>query len=170
MPQDADHEHHPPLTRTDASLLAALVEGSHDGCRVDLRTLVHDVDWLNRAIPTFDEVSFGLQRLVAAGFLIVDSAPETRLMLHPTPKAIHLRRSLKARSLGDVLTAMQRAVEAAPYPEPEVEDRSRGRLPGLELQDFDAAVRDHGAWVERWSKPLVVAARAFSKWQSHKRP
>jgi hypothetical protein len=58
---------YPLLTRSDAWLLAALTERSHDGHSVNLRDLVHDADWLNRAIPTYDEISFGLPRLVAAG-------------------------------------------------------------------------------------------------------
>lgn len=41
---------HPPLTRSDAWLLAALTEGSHDGRPVNLRDFVNDADWLNRLI------------------------------------------------------------------------------------------------------------------------
>jgi hypothetical protein len=49
-----------PLTRSDAWLLAALAEGSHDGRAVKLWELLSDCDYLNRAIPTFDELSFGI--------------------------------------------------------------------------------------------------------------
>jgi hypothetical protein len=160
---------HPLLTRSDAWLLAALTESSHGGRPVNFRDFVHDADWLNRAIPTFDEMSFGLHRLVAAGFLVVGHDPQYGLVLRATPKATHLRRSIKARTLGDVLNGVGQAVGAAPYPEPEPdEDRSLGRLPGLDPDDLDTAVREHGAWVERWSRPLIAVAHAISRWQNRK--
>jgi hypothetical protein len=160
---------HPPLTRSDAWLLAALTEGSHDGRPVKLRDFVHDADWLNRAIPTFDETSFGLPRLIAAGFLVVGYDPKEGLVFRATPKATKLRASVKAKSLGDVLNGVVEAVGAAPDPEPELaEDRSLGRLPGLEADALDTAVREHGEWIERWSKPFIAVAHALSKWQNRK--
>jgi hypothetical protein len=134
---------HPSLTRSDAWLLAALTEGSHDGRAVSLRDLVHDADWLNRLIPSFDELSFGLPRLIAAGFLTVGSDGENGPVLRATPKAIELRRSVKARSLGDVITGMEQAVGARSHPVPEVEDRSLGRLPGFAPEDLEAAYTQH---------------------------
>jgi hypothetical protein len=44
-----------PLTRTDAWLLAALTDASHDGRFVNLADFVDAYDWLMRAIPTFDK-------------------------------------------------------------------------------------------------------------------
>jgi len=162
-------EEHPPLTRSDAWLLAALTEGSHDGRAVRLRDLVHDADWLNRLIPTFDEMSFGLPRLVAAGFLIVGYDAKDHLVFRATLKATRLRRSVKARTLGNVLAGVGLAVGTTPYPEPEpAEDRSLGRLPGLERVDLETAVRQHGESVERWSRPLVAAAQALSRWQNRR--
>jgi hypothetical protein len=61
----------PRLSRADAWLLAALTERSHDGRSVTLQEFVHDADWLGRMIPTFDEMSFGLPRLISAGFMTV---------------------------------------------------------------------------------------------------
>lgn len=58
MAQDETGSQHP-LTRSDAWLLAALTEGLRDGRPVNLRDFVNDADWLNRLIPTFDEMSFG---------------------------------------------------------------------------------------------------------------
>ncbi len=160
---------HPPLTRSDAWLLAALTEGSHDGRPVNLRDFVNDADWLNRLIPTFDEMSFGLPRLVAAGFLVVGYDPKEGLVFRATPKAAKLRGSVKAKSLGDVLNGVGGAVGAAPYPEPEpAEDRSLGRLPGLESGALDTAIQEHGERIERWSKPFIAVARALTKWQNRK--
>jgi hypothetical protein len=149
--------------------LASLTEGSHDGRSVNLRDFVSDADWLNRLIPTFDEMSFGLPRLVAAGFLIVSHDAKRGLVFRATPTATSLRRSVKAKTLGDVLNGVGAAVGAAPYPEPEpAEDRSLGRLPGLDSNDLDLAIRAHGERVERWSKPFIAVAHALSKWQNRK--
>jgi hypothetical protein len=144
--------------------LAALTEGSHDGRAVNLRDFVDAADWLNRLIPTFDEVSFGLPRLEAAGFLIVSKDPKAGLVFRATPEATKLRRSVKAKTLGSVLNGVGEAVGAAPYPQPEpAEDRSLGRLPGLDSDDLDVAIQEHAERVERWSKPLIAAAWALSK-------
>lgn len=169
MAQDEGPGSHPPLTRSDAWLLAALTEGSHDGRPVNLRDFVNDADWLNRLLPTFDEMSFGLPRLVAAGFLVVGYDPKEGLVFRATPKATKLRDSVKAKSLGDVLNGVGEAVGAAPYPEPEpAEDRSLGRLPGLESDALDTAIQEHGGRIGRWSKPFIAAAHALTKWQNRK--
>jgi hypothetical protein len=150
-------------------LLAALTEVSHDGRAVNLRNFVDAADWLNRLIPTFDEVSFGLPRLVAAGFLIAGNDAKLGLVLRATPTATKLRRSVKAKTLGGVLNGVGEAVGAAPYPEPEpAEDRTLGRLPGLDSGDLDTAIQEHSERVERWSKPFIVVTHALSKWQNRK--
>lgn len=169
---------HPALTRSDAWLLAALTEGSHDGRRVTLPKFVHDADWLNRAIPTFDEISFGFPRLVAHGLMRVNG-----LTFRATPQAIALRKLVKGGTLGDVPLEMAAAVGARPYPEPETEDRSLGRLAGLGPSDLEAAVREHSAWMERWirvidatitaaelvSRRLVAAKRALRRIRTRRR-
>jgi hypothetical protein len=160
----------PRLNRTDAWLLAALTEGSHDGRPVTLQEFVHDADWAGRMIPTFDEMSFGLPRLVAAGFMTVGDNVKPGIVFRATPKATRLRKSIKARTIGDVLVGMAQAVGAEPYPDPEpLDDRSLGRLPGLEREDLDAVVQAHGEWVDRWAGPLVSVAHAVTKWQSRNR-
>jgi hypothetical protein len=84
----------PRLTDADGWLLAALTESS--GRLVPLFNLVHDYDWLNRAIPTFDDLSFGMPRLVAAGYAIVSESPSGELLFGVTPEAMRLRRSANA--------------------------------------------------------------------------
>ena len=44
----------------------------------------------------------------------------------------------------------------------------RGAAP-LEPDDLEVAIREHGEWVERWSKPFVGAARALTRWQNRNR-
>jgi hypothetical protein len=161
---------HPRLNRADAWLLAALTEGSPDGRRMTLREFVNDADWLMRGIPTFDEMSFGLPRLIGAGFLTVGYDVKAGIVFRATPKATALRKSVKAKTLGDVLTGVAEAVGADPYPDPEPpEDRSLGRLPGLEVEDLEVAIREHSELVERWAKPFVAVAHALAKWQNRNR-
>jgi hypothetical protein len=148
----------PALTRSDAWLLAAITEGSR-GQAVTLEEFVHDCDYLNRAIPTFDEVSLGIPRLVAAGLVTVQGQT-----FRATEPALRLRRSLGAKTLGDVLDQMAAALGATPYPDVEPpEDRSRGRLVGLEPEDLEGAIRTYKSWFVRWTKPLVWAGHLLSR-------
>jgi hypothetical protein len=163
-------ESHTRLNRSDAWLLAALTEGSHDGRAVTLQDFVHDADWLNRQIPTFDEMSYGVPRLIEAGFMTVGQDVKKGIVFRATPKATQLRKSVKAGTLGGVLEGVGNAVGTLPYRGPEPpEDRSLGRLAGLEPDDLDAAIEAHGAWVDRWSRPFVAAAQALTKWQNRNR-
>jgi hypothetical protein len=129
-----------PLTRSDAYLLAAASE--LNGKRPSrLRDLIANYDWLERGIPTFDEISFGFPRLIAAGFLEVGPSDTGEFVVHVTPKARALRSSITTKSRGGFLGDTAVAIGAAPYPEPETEDRSRGRVPGLDTADWEAEVR-----------------------------
>ena len=145
----------PRLTDRDAELLAALTESS--GRRVRLRDLVHDYDWVNRAIPTFDELSYGMQRLVAAGFASVSSARGKELEFQATHDAVGLRKSISGHPTSRIAAAIDVNHEG--------EDRSLGRLAGLTQEAFQEAVRAHSSWVERWSGPFVALARVLSWWQ-----
>ena len=149
-----------PLTRSDAYLLAAATESN--GKRPSrLRDLIADYDWLERGIPTFDEVSFGLPRLVAAGFLEVGSDAGTTVV-RATPKARHLRSTIAAKTLGGVLEDMAAAVGAAQYPGAETEDRSRGRFPGLHAAEWDAEVRAyHASWGTGLTKFFAASGAAI---------
>lgn len=154
----------PRLTRSDAYLLAALTESGGRG--VDLPSLLHDYDWLNRDIPTFDELSFGIPRLVAHGYAEVGRNNRGELRFRATRSAHALRRSIdaRARTIGDVVIAMATIVGTAPYPEPEVEDRALGRLDELRQDDLDLARQKYGAWMARWSRPLIAMARLVGWW------
>jgi hypothetical protein len=127
----------PPLTRSDAWLIAALCESGPKPLR--LQDLIQNADWLNRAIPSYDELSFGLRRLEAAGYLDVMPATDG-LIVRPTERSFVMVRAIKARTLGELLAEMSAAVGARPYPEPEHEDRSLGRLPGLDEAAWQAAI------------------------------
>jgi hypothetical protein len=145
----------PALTRSDAWLLAALAEGSYRGRYLTLQQLIEHADWLNRAIPTFDEISFGFPRLVAHGLMTVDG-----MSFRATPRAIALRKAIRAGTLGGVLMEMDKQIGARPYPEPEVEDRTLGRFPGLTSADLDAAVQRYSQSFDRWLARISVAVKA----------
>jgi hypothetical protein len=169
MSQGRTRASHPALTESDAWLFAALTERPHPDRPVNLRDFVDNADWLNRAIPTFDEMSFGLPRLAAAGLLVVEQDANEGLVLRATTKAIKLRRLMKAKALGDDLQDIDEAIRAAAHPEPErVEDRSLGRLPGLGADDLDAAIREHGERIEELSKPYIAIAQGAIRRQKRK--
>jgi hypothetical protein len=145
----------PPLTSSDAWLLAALTEGPRRDRALTLREFVGAADWLNHSLPTFDEVSFGVPRLVAAGFTTVDGPA-----VQATAEARRLRSRVRAATLGGVLRAMEKAVGAAHDGGAQApEDRSLGRWPALTEADLDRAIREHTARVERVSGPIILAAK-----------
>jgi RimJ/RimL family protein N-acetyltransferase len=148
----------PRLTEADGWLVAALTESS--GRLVPLPNLIHDYDGLNRAIPTFDELSFGIPRLVAAGLASVGESSAGELVVAATPEAMRLRRSAKGHPVQAIGAALQAMVGQ--------EDRSLGRLSGLTSEALDAAVAEHSSWVGRWSRPLVFLARLLSRWQGRR--
>ena len=146
----------PRLTEADAWLVAALTESS--GRLVPLRDLVHDYDWLNRAVPTFDELSFGLPRLVAAGYATVSASSSGDLLFGATPAAMRLRRGTTGSPLAAITAAVGADRGAA-------DDRSLGRLTGLTPEALDSAVAAHTSWVRRWSRPFIFLARLLTRWQ-----
>lgn len=159
----------PPLTRSDAGLVAALSES--DGRRVDLQRLIHDFDWLIRDIPTYDQLSYGMARLMANGYVDVYRNGKGRLRFAATPATRALRRQVDAdaHALADVVVGMTRLLGAKSWPEPEPdEDRTLGRLPGLMPSDVEVAIDRHGRWVERWSKPLIALSRVVAWWANRK--
>jgi hypothetical protein len=137
-----------PLTGTDACLLAAVTE-SWRRRPIGLGDLIANYDWLDRSIPTFDEVSFGLPRLVAAGFVDVEKLEAGEIKVRATRKAQALRATIKVHTLGGVLAEMSAAVGAPPYGHHETEDRSLGRLVGFEASAWDDEVL---AYQESWGK------------------
>jgi hypothetical protein len=165
-----DTSSHPALTRSDGWLLAALTEVSHDGHAVSLRDLLDAADWLNRLIPTFDELSFGLPRLVAAGFLETETDLTGNLRFRALPKATRLRKSVEAKTLGDVITGVSDAVGAVPYDDPEpAEDRSLGRLAGLHLDAVEVALEANSESMDRGMRLLLPVHNALMRFWFRKR-
>lgn len=139
-----------PLTRTDLVMLAAV---THRGSR-DLRDLFAEIDYLDRSELTFDQMSYGLGRLVAAGLVeTVGSGPS--LAIQPTAAAESLARHL-APGQFDVVTALGQAMHSAASRAPIRADQSR--LPGLTEEDFGVALAAKRAW---WDKVSPKAKAMF---------
>lgn len=138
-------------TRSDALLLAALMigGGGPDGRPVTLSGLLSTVDALNHSIPTFDEVSFGIPRLVAGGFAAVLPGEAGDLALRPSTAANELLQF--SRRSRDFASDVAVALGTLPYPEPEAEDRSPGRLADLDRAAFDRELQVNQSWQQKVS-------------------
>lgn len=149
------------LVRSDAYILAAVTEQWLSGSTQKLQEFAHDYDWLNRALPTFDELSFGLARLVAAGYVTTERIPNKVLRLKATPSATALGKQVreKAKTLGDVVTGFDEALGCRPYPEAESDDRSLGRLSDFSEAEWAKAVTVYDEWFERTERRIQPVMR-----------
>jgi hypothetical protein len=154
------------LTAWDAYLLAALAETTPARVPLELDEFIRDCDWLNRWVPDFDDLSYGLPRLEAAGYLVIEREPQRGLLLAPTEAARALRRSYRAKTLGGVIVGMKRALGVAD--EYGAGDRSLGRLTGFEPEELDRAIEayERRFWrsYRRWSvvsAPLMLVLRVW---------
>jgi hypothetical protein len=148
----------PRLARSDVWLLRVLGETRRPEERTSLRELIERADFVERDVPTFDQISFGIPRLVAAGYITVEAGA-----FRATGKGIALRKSVQARTLGGVLREMIELLGLPPLPsvDPVPEDRSLGRLAGLEPIDYDEAVAAYRAGFSRdWAGCLVLVGSA----------
>ena len=97
-------------------------------------------------VPTYDELSFGLMRLVAAGLIVVHG--QQPMTLIATERWMTLE-SVAAyspnRSRAEALEQMASAFGALPYPAHELEDRSLGRLPNLTHREVDETTRAYAS-------------------------
>jgi hypothetical protein len=118
------------LRWTDAWLLTAIAGAKPRSEPVNLAEMLESADWVNRGMPSFDVVSFGLQRLLVAGFVTIEHPPEGGLFIRAVgiPVAVvragradynrRRRVGLNVGSLGDSVTAMSAAIGAGPDSDP----------------------------------------------------
>lgn len=150
----------PGLVWSDAWLLSAVLFAGQSP--ITLSLFLATADRLNHAIPEFDEVSFGVPRLVAACLLEVSVAADGAVAFAPTRHSSELvgnadRGDIElmfeiANKLGCGYHEAQefddselgRLADALRYSwAPELEDRSLGRLAGLKETDWRRAVDDY---------------------------
>lgn len=105
-----------------------------------LSDLIDAGDRLFRGQPSFDDVSYSLPRLIAAGYLVVQRDSKGNLRLKATNAAFDLRDKVKGKSDSWTKVAKVFGIPPGP-PDAEEEDRSLGRFPDLEWREF-RAVRD----------------------------
>ena len=131
-------------------ILAALVIGGGPQARpVTLGDLLLEADFMHRWLPSFEEVAFGLPRLVAGGFVSVVPSDTGMPSFKPLPAASGLLHV--PRRTGEFADDVVIALRTRPYPDPEVEDRSLGRLAGLDESQFNREVETRQAWQEKVS-------------------
>lgn len=136
--------------RSDARILAALLTGGRpEGHPVTLASLLMEMDYRNRLVPSFDEVSFGARRLVAGGFAGAVTSEAGGLQLKPSLAALALLHV--PRRTGDFTADVALALDTRPYPELEAEDRSLGRLIELDQSEFDREAQNRQAWQQKLS-------------------
>lgn len=138
------------LSPSDVWLAAAL--GAMRG-RIGLRHLLGAADALDHAIPTFDEIRYGIPRLIDAGL-----AEYLDGQFAPTPRAIDLYRQSKGPN-----GTLDRFANMLDVPSGRLtaEDRTLGPLEGLSEEDYQNAYRSY-LNLDGKSAP-DVGARLFSK-------
>lgn len=151
------------LTETDALILMCLTDGADSngvGRAVELVNLQDNYDFATRAGLSFDELSFGAPRLVAAGLMTVEPGPDGpvfRATSTATAMASRVREDPRHR-----IYAWPAILDAAPPGAPE--DRTEGRLAGLDQAAFDEAVRTRDAEFEQFmAGPLVKLAQRLGR-------
>ena len=125
----------PPLNWVDAWLLAVLTNYRWRWSRpLKLWRLIDLSDVLFRGEASFDDVSFALPRLLAAGLIDVDRDKSGELQFKGTRAAF----ALKARAKGKdgPMRRFAQAVGAQPYPDGDDGNRSLGRYPDLTARDW----------------------------------
>lgn len=156
------------FTRMDALMLAAAAEGRREP--VSLAKLIERIDWLGRVVPTFEELSYGANRLKAAGLIDVYPVASGEVTFAPTSRARELWRSVRPQGRAPLVEAIAEVLGAARYPDDEVENRSLGPLPGLTSDAVEAAVRAHAQDVDWFSKRIASVVRRIGSLMGWDRP
>jgi hypothetical protein len=138
------------LTDTDVAILAGLADASRRAGRsVRLADLIGRIDMLFRWTPSFDDLSFGLPRLVAAGLAAPLAHQDREVWVAPTGDALQLRRAAqRLPGVGGVGVNMETEAHHRGMTTSE-EDRSLGRLPALTAESFESAMQKYEAWLRR---------------------
>ena len=128
----------PSLGWVDAWLLATLTAHRWRWSRpMKLRDLIDRADVLFRGQPTFDDASFSLPRLLAAGYIAVDRDAAGYLRIKATREGFDLKARVKGKA--HPLTRMAQAVGVTFDPSVTDEDRSLGRYSDLKPAEWQAA-------------------------------
>jgi hypothetical protein len=166
-----------PLTLTDAALLDIIAAWPF-GLSISLPKLIENYDFEMREVPTFDEVSYGLARLMARGYITGAYSAKRGIRLKRTRAGEDLRKAAGRHRrtfsthrwprIGEYGVAIGDLIGAPRWPAEEVEDRSVGRLPNLARDVWDNEVEQY---VKAGEKYIASAARVgrlmrrFLRWR-----
>jgi len=138
--------HRPALTREDLRLLQTIVFSES----TDIGSLAVDFEFFERNVLTYDQASFGLQRLLDAGLIRVTRSPAGELLFAPTGLGIEIRRAIEGDKADNTQTLTQRLAtairERAGVPS---RVRKPSRLQDLDEAGFELAVSPQHAWREK---------------------
>jgi hypothetical protein len=159
-----------PLTYVDAELIEAICGDWWLRRAYTTAQLLDNVDFENRDVPTFDQVSYGLARLLACGYIKATYSPERGVRVRSTDKGVALRRSagrLRRKTspwrwarIGEHPAAIAELIGApTPTAYGEVGDVSLGRLPKLTEADYEAATAANRREAERFMEREHLAIR-----------
>jgi hypothetical protein len=142
-----------PLTYMDAEILSAICGNRRP---IKLVQIINGVYFHNGEIPTFDQASFGLARLMTAGYIKTIDSNEAGIWVKATGRCLRLARAAERRRLerwpnhswardGERSAAFAELVGASVQSAlNEVGDQSVGRIPNLTEDAFQSIVN---AWL-----------------------
>ena len=121
------------FARSDGWLLVAMAHAETDGC-ARWRDIIASADYLERAIPTYEELAAAAERLDAAGLVRyrrtgVEISPATRACINTSTMDLR-RRFAGVREL--VVVVPEQVASEFPL--------------RLERGDYDEAIRVHTSW------------------------
>jgi hypothetical protein len=155
-----------PLTYIDAELLDAISGASllGAGLRITLGKMLDSVDFENREIPSYDQVSYGLARLMARGYVTAGYSRRHGIRVRATSKGMDVRRAAALRRketsphrwprAGEYTTAIAGVLDI-PLPwqqQPTV--ISAGRFPRLSESEWKEIVERRNTEFEHSTKRL----------------
>lgn len=144
--------------------MAAITESSWRGQPVRVWEVIHDADELHRDIPSFDDLSYGLARFEAAGYVAIERDDRGDVVLRSTAEGRRLRRRAdKMRDSPTAVHGMIVALHEAGYPGAVLRHRHLGRLAGFEEDDYERAYREYHAWFSKASRPLLATMLRWEK-------
>jgi hypothetical protein len=116
---------------------------------VGLSRLAVDFDYMNRRGLTFDDLSFGLARLVDAD-LVEPGRGDSELTLAPTHHALTLTPA--SQSMTDAFLELAERLGIDWREEPPPEDRSLGRFQGFSAEEFEAVLGGRVEKLRLWQE------------------
>ena len=125
------------FTWSDAWLLASLAIRTNGDSWIPLWSVIDTMDFLQHLAPTYDEVSYGLPRLRAAGLVAIDgTGDQLRLRVTQRSRELDVGPNASRQSASAIQESIRSTIGAHGRLDAD-EDRSLGRLEELDESDWD---------------------------------